>query len=309
MNFRAYLCAGVMETSLYFKAALVADARSLASHWIYGRARISALHTGGGSAQPGEGRPADQATPTDGTLTHLGEQTVWLKEALDEAGGRFDADCWRARWLAGMRDYRGHIDAASSQTLENDGLWPSRSDDLGGVARIAPLLDLDQSEEETIRAARCQTAFTHGDPGAADAAEFFVRAVFAIRSGVDISRGLFLAAAGGDYRQLDAGELLAVALSTDPEDPEGTARELGTMGGIPEAFPLALYLAERPETDFRAMIEDNVRAGGETSARAMLLALLFAARDGTAVLDAGLLDRIDKREAKSGEPGTLVRTA
>ena len=45
------------------------------------------------------------------------------------------------------------------------------------------------------------------------------------------------------------------------------------------AFPLALYFLLRPETDFGTTIGDNAMAGGDSSARGMLIALLFAAED------------------------------
>lgn len=299
-----------METSLFFKAALTADALSCSSHWAYERESIfplSPVDSANTSSLSDNDREISSAAGM--RLTHLGEQMIWLRQSLDESG-RYDPEQWRAQWLTGMSGYRGHIDAASSFTLEHTGLWPARSDDVGGAARLAPLLDLGLGMEETVRAARCQTALTHGNPGVADAAEFFVRATFAIEEGEDISQSLFLAAASGNYQQLEAGDLLARALSTDPDDLEGTARELGTLGGVREAFPLMLYLAERPKSDFPTIIEENAQVGGETSARSMLLALLFAARDGTSVLDEQLLDGILSDVASGhGSDGELARTA
>ncbi len=313
-NYFTITCVPAMETSLFFKAALAADALSAASHWTCQRGKLFGFSPGDSSGQlilsANGAATACPAPPADAArLTHLGEQMRWLQQALTESG-TYDTNRWREHWLEGMRAYEGHIDAASSFTLEQDGLWPSRSDDIGGAARIAPLLDLHLGVEETIRAARCQSALTHGDPGVADCAEFFVRATCAIRSGIELSEALFLAAASGNYQQLPSGEMLAAALSTDPDDLEGTACQFGTLGAVHEAFPLILYLAERPVTDFRGMLDDNARIGGETCARAMLLALLFAARDGSSVLDDLLLESVHLPEkAASGGSSDLARSA
>lgn len=301
-----------MESSLHFRAALMADALSRDSHWAHDPAGTEPRYFALELDHPTIRRERLQHTGTRRSeqLTYLGAQMVWLERSIHHAG-RFDPESWRQHWLAGMSTYHGPFDDASRQTLENDGLRPSQSDDLSGASRIAPILDLGLDEEDTIRAARSQAAFTHGDPQVADAAEFFVRAVFAIRSGNAISEALFHAASTGHYLVLEAGDLLTAALDTNPNALEKTAADLGTTGRMKEAFPLSLYLAECSDTDFQEVLRANAMLGGATSARSMLLALLFAAREGVSILDTELLSKLEKETVATStcQQSGLIRSA
>ncbi|YCM42745.1 alpha/beta fold hydrolase [Verrucomicrobiaceae bacterium 227] len=260
----------------YLKASLVADALSLGSHWIYNQGKIARLHPNGVSVF------SDPATDyhsgkSAGNLTHYGDQTVLLSESLKARGG-FDREGWREDWLAGMADFQGYLDGASKDTLKSEGRSASSSNDLAGASRIAPILDLDLSQDEKIAAARAQTALTHGDPEVVDVAEFFVRAVTAIEGGAVIGAALDQAAIEGNYDALDAQAALATARKQS-EDFLKVSQELGLTCHLPEAFPLTLYFALR-SGDFSSVMSENALAGGDNSARAMLLAVLFAARDG-----------------------------
>ena len=269
--------------SPYTHAALVADALSLGPHWIYNQSKIARLYPDGVTDFTD---PESQYHPNRkaGQFTHYGDQTAWLGDLLASGEG-YDLDRWRRLWTSRMKDYDGFLDGASKDTLATDSLSPSSSNDLAGASRIAPLLDLGLSLDETITAARSQTSLTHGDPGVIDAAEFFVRSVFAIRDGLSISEAFDRAAAEGSYEELDPAAMLNQARQADPDDVMAEAGRLGLTCHNPEAFPLTLYLALLPGSNFRDTISLNGLAGGDTSARAMLLALLFAARDGAPDID------------------------
>lgn len=269
--------------SPYTHAALVADALSLGPHWIYNQSKIARLYPDGVTdfTDPGSQYHPNRKA---GQFTHYGDQTAWLGDLLASGEG-YDLDRWRRLWTSRMKDYDGFLDGASKDTLATDSLSPSSSNDLAGASRIAPLLDLGLSLDETITAARSQTSLTHGDPGVIDAAEFFVRSVFAIRDGLSISEAFDRAAAEGSYEELDPAAMLNQARQADPDDVMAEAGRLGLTCHNPEAFPLTLYLALLPGSNFRDTISLNGLAGGDTSARAMLLALLFAARDGAPDID------------------------
>ncbi len=112
----------------------------------------------------------------------------------------------------------------------------------------------------------------------ADAAEFFVRAVFAVRDGSGFRDAFARAVEEGRYDALDPGAALEAADAADPEDAVGTAKKMGLTCHTPEAFPLTLFFALRPGKGMLDTLSDNALAGGDNSARGMLLALLFAAR-------------------------------
>jgi len=261
----------------YFQAALVADALSLGSHWIYNQGKIARLYPDGVkvSTDPGGAyHPGKSA----GDLTHYGDQTVMLANSLDHHGG-FNLDGWREDWLTGINGFSGYLDGASKETLASKGLSASSSNDLAGASRLAPILDLDISLDEKIAAARAQTAMTHGDVEVVDSAEFFVRAVVALEAGGDLDGAFDKAAREGIYNTLNAEEALVTARAQG-DDFLAVGQSLGLTCHFPEAFPLTLYFALRAGADFASAISENALAGGDTSARAMLLAVLFAARDG-----------------------------
>jgi len=258
---------------IYLKAALVADALSLGPHWVYNQAKLQRIYPTG---IQGYSKPASSyhTTKTAGDLTHYGDQAKLLQQSLKEHGA-FDPEHWRNTWLKGMSSYSGYLDGATQQTLANKGLSPSDSNDLAGASRMAPLLDLETDLESSIQSARLQTSLTHGDPQLPDAAEFFIRAAYAVRSGKEISLAFQSAAAEGYYTALPVDQHLEQAMSLMGTDLMKASATIGLTCHLPEAFPLTLFIALQPNLSFLQRISLNGLAGGDTSARAMLLAILF----------------------------------
>ena len=265
------------EIKNYFQAAVVADALSLGSHWVYNQSKIARLYPDGIKAFTD---PASSYHPgkSAGDLTHYGQQVVILAESIEKRGG-FQVDGWREDWLASMKNFSGYMDGASRETIASNGISASPSNDLAGASRLAPILDLPIPLNEKISAARAQAALTHGDADVIDSTEFIVRAVGAIEGGADFSSAFDRAAEEGNYQSLNAKEALAIARS-QTGDFLAVGASLGLTCHFPEAFPLTLYLALREGADFSSAISENGLAGGDTSARAIALAVLFAARDG-----------------------------
>ncbi len=261
----------------FLKTALVADALSLGAHWVYDQEEIIEAFPEGvvDFAEPmsdyHDGKKA-------GDQTHYGDQAVMLRDSIEKRGG-FDADGWREDWLAAMAGYSGYVDGASKETRKTDGKAPSPSSDLGGAARIAAILDLGMDLDDAVEAVRAQTKLTHGNPQVADAAEFFTRAAYAVDAGEIFEDAMDRAASEGSYKKLDVEGQMEKAREFRDESFPPVAEELGQACGVAQAFPLALYFLLRPETDFEKTISDNAMAGGDSSARAMLIALLFAAED------------------------------
>jgi len=261
----------------FLKTALVADALSLGAHWVYDQEEIIEAFPEGvvEFAEPmsdyHDGKRA-------GDQTHYGDQAVMLRDSLETREG-FDADGWREDWLAAMEGYGGYVDGASKETRRAEGMAPSPSSDLGGAARIAAILDLGLPLEDAVKAVRAQTDLTHGDDQVADAAEFFTRAAYAVDAGDIFEDAMDRAAAEGRYKKLHAQEHMERTKELRDEAYLTVAENLGQACEVSQAFPLALYFLLRPEMDFEQTISDNAMAGGDSSARAMLMALLFAAED------------------------------
>ncbi|MEM9159603.1 MAG: ADP-ribosylglycohydrolase family protein [Verrucomicrobiota bacterium] len=260
----------------YATASLLADALSLGPHWVYDQAQIAAAYPSGinGFSDPlSPYHPHRKA----GQHTHYGDQTLLLQSSITHAEGYQSAQ-WKSDWLAGMGDYDGYVDGASKATLATQGEQPSESSDLAGASRIGPILDLQLPLDQAIAAARSQTQLTHGSPEVSDAAEFFTRAAYLLEDGLEIGEALEKAASEGSYKTLPAAEALESAKQLQNRDFKGAAQELGLGCSIPGAFAVTLYFALRPSKSFLASISDNALAGGDSSARGMLLAILLAAK-------------------------------
>lgn len=261
----------------FFHASLVADSLSLGAHWVYDQEEIAeAFPTG--LTKLADPLSEYHKTKRAGDQTHYGDQAIMLRESIEGRCG-FDLEGWREDWLAAMKNYEGYVDGASRETMKTQAKSPSGSSDLGGAARIAPILDLGLELEEAVAAVRAETSLTHGAPSVADAAEFFTRAAYAVDAGAVFEDALVKAMEEGIYKNLDVADHMERAKELRDENFPAVAEELGQACGVDQAFPLSLYFLLRPETDFEKTISDNAMAGGDSSARAMLIALLFAADD------------------------------
>ncbi|MGJ8633507.1 MAG: alpha/beta fold hydrolase [Luteolibacter sp.] len=263
---------------IFYRAALVADALSLGPHWVYNQGKLARVYPEGVRIFT-DPQSAYHPKRKAGEFTHFGDQMVLLEGSIEKQGG-FDAEGWKADWMEGMRGYDGYVDGATRETLAAEGLVASGSDDLSGASRLAPILDLGLSVDDAVAAARAQTGLTHGDLGVSDAAEFFVRAVYALKEGETLYKAFLFAAEEGSYEGLDVAGHLAAVREVLGENFLKVGTNLGLTCHLSEAFPLTLFFALRDGADFESAMSDNGLAGGDTSARAMLLAVLFAARDG-----------------------------
>ena len=264
--------------------SLAADALCLGPHWIYNQGKIARLYPDGirrYDAPKSQYHPGKAA----GDFTHYGDQTLALLRSVALRGG-FDIEDWRADWSRfWSKDTRAYRDGATTSTLDNlaHGLnAPSDSNDLAGASRIAPVLAaLSKASIETrITAARDQTAMSHGDAATIDAAEFIVRAVDAIGQGAPLREAISKAAAAS-YPALDAAGSLNTAQSHIENDPIAVGATLGLTCHTPEAFPLTLYfLLKYADQPLEALVQ-NAMAGGDSSARGMLIGLVMGAAHGT----------------------------
>lgn len=278
--------------------ALAADALCLGPHWIYNQDKIARLYPDGIRRYDA---PKSQYHPgkTAGDLTHYGDQSLALLRSVVLRGG-FDAEDWRDDWSRSWsKNTTAYRDGATKTTLDNlaHGLAsPSDSNDLAGAARIAPVLaaHLGASLEQRIKAARDQTTLTHGDAATIDCAEFFTRVVEVLRGGAPIPQALETAAAAS-YAALDAAGALKAAQPRIADAPLATGAALGLTCHTPEAFPLSLYfLLKFADQPLEALVQ-NAMAGGDSSARGLLIGLVMGAAHGTDWMPHAWLDELNAR--------------
>lgn len=269
-------------------ASFAADSFALGYHWIYDTAEIDRKF----------GRPKHLAAPLPdsfhpgkkaGDFTHYGDQTLWLLESL-AAKQTFDMEHFAHTWKKSMSSYRGYVDKASKTTLANmeSGreifMAGSHSADLGGAARIAPLVYFYSHDEETLAEhAIQQTDITHNNAQVQEAAAFFARAASYALAGAGAVEALNKAAEKG-FENKEFELWFPEAMSSAALPTRYAIKTFGQHCPISGAFPSTVHLIARyPENYKDAMIE-NVLAGGDSAARGMLAGMVIAAANGKKAL-------------------------
>jgi len=272
--------AGLLE------GALAADSLTLPAHWNYDQDEIARLF---GRITELQAAPAEGYHPGKGrgAQTHYGDQTLVLMESLEACGGNFVMDDFARRWRSFWDDSKSYRDHATKDTLahlqEGRGLTRAGSDstELGGAARIAPvLLALRNEDQPTIIAAvRAQTALTHAAPVVVDAAEFIARTVFLLMRGVTTASALHMAVSL-PYKALAAERYLQQAEATRDLSTAEAVDELGQSCPMDKALPSVFAILLRHGDNLETALIENVMAGGDSAARGLVLGTLLGAAHG-----------------------------
>jgi len=272
--------------------AFAADTLCLGVHWIYNPDRIARL--AGRIAEPIDPLPdAAKWHPNRkrGQFTHYGDQALVLLRSVAASGG-WSREDFSSRWTAMWDGYDGYVDGATKDTLSGA---PSGSNDFAGLARMAPLLLslADGSEDAFVAAAREQCALTHGDSVLLEAGDFFARVLHAVANGASVESALDRAASR-NYAVLPVVDWMGAARARlAADDPAATVAELGATCHVRDAFPSTIFLLLRFGTSLRETLVENAMAGGDSSARGMMLGAILGARDGAGAIPESWLSAME----------------
>jgi len=281
-------------------ASFAADSLALGVHWIYNTnvidRKVGRVET---LLKPivNSWHPNRQA----GEFTHYGDQTVVLLESLAACGG-FDLEDFARRWRDLFESYDGYMDKATRATLEHFAQGKaaaesgSASDDLGGAARIAPLVHRYPDDPERLAAAaRAQTAMTHNNPLVLDGAELLARATCRILQGVLPTVALEQTAAEG-FGDTPLAGWIADGMASTATDTRQAILDFGQMCEIEAAFPATVHLVAKYEDDLKSCLVENVMAGGDSSSRGMVAGMLLGAHLGPDAIPALWLSELRRAE-------------
>jgi len=281
--------------------ALAADALSLAAHWIYDqdelRQRFGKITDF--AAPPADGYHKGKQL---GDQTHYGDQSLVLMDSLAACGGNFVMDDFATRWRRFAEESTAYHDHATKDTLEHlradTGLTKagSESTELGGAARIAPILVALRHEDAPviIGAARAQTALTHGTPEVVEAAEWLARTVFLLLRGVSVASAI-RASLNFPYKTLPAETILARVESLRDRPTLEAVKELGQSCPLDKAFPAVLLILLQHGDNLETALEQNVQAGGDSAARGMVLGTILGAAHGRRAIPERWLGKLRAR--------------
>ncbi len=267
-------------------ASLAADALALGAHWIYDTDKIAREI---GRVDRLLAPPPDSYHPTKGRgeFTHYGDQTLILLQSL-AATGEFSLDDFAARWRQYAATTSAYLDRATKESLArfDQGATPaecgSPSTDLGGPARIAPLVYRYRNDLETmLAAAKAQTAMTHAGPGVADGTAFIARTAYSVLHGVPPVEAVTAAIDAG-VGEIDLDLRLRKAIESGDRESLPVIREFGQMCAINAALPGAVHFIVRYGKNLREALIENVMAGGDSAARGMVIGMVLGAAGETA---------------------------
>lgn len=267
-------------------AAFVADSLALGVHWVYDTAAIAARYGRVQFLLRPELAPYHRGKEA-GELTHYGDQMLMLLRHVAD-NGAFDAPSFSLQWREGMGSYTGYLDQASKQTLANlDGGAAvldagSRSDDLSGAARLAPLLAAYADKPRALaQAAGLQARLTHNSPLVPATAELLAKACLLALQGLEPVAALEQAAgASSDFNVSDLVRRgLAARDMGSMEAVKSFGQSCSTMAGLPGA----VQIVARHGQNLAAALEENVMAGGDSAARGMFIATLLGSGPGAAI--------------------------
>jgi hypothetical protein len=237
--------------------SIAGDAFVLGGHWIYDVDKLK-------SKFPNYSKPQNPLPDTFhkskklGDQTHYGDQARHLWQHLEANSGTYDPDRYREDWLRFMSSYEGYMDVASKETysaLQNDLLFGSGSDELGGTARIAAIYYWLEDARQ------------------------------AIISAIDQSRMV----AEDEYDMKLINESFDAANSLQDFSAEAIAKNLGQSCHARHALPVMLAVLKYTE-DYQEAMKLNVMIGGDSATRAMIIGALLGAKHGESVIPREWID-------------------
>lgn len=256
-------------------ATLITDSYSLGAHWIYDEKQLKSLkinwdELNGACSIWHKGQSA-------GDFTHYGDQTYWLYKFCEDRSS-FDEDEYLNFWKDKMSVYDGYIDTSSRETLANikEGKLPvgSSSSDLSIVGRIPSILLISSNKHEFLENVYKFVKLTHNSAECINAANFFAKVLLRAFEEIDYEK-IFLDLK--DESPVDIQEFIQNGIASKSDDTFDTIRNFGPACATKEGFAGVIHLLCKYK-NLKELLVENAKAGGDSSARGMVAAMIFSAK-------------------------------
>jgi len=269
-------------------ATLAADSHALGAHWVYDMDELqnlemdwNVLNAPHVAWHEGKGR---------GDFTHYGDQIIILDDYLKE-NNIFDIKTYMNHWQEAMKIFKGYKDGAINETLANlKQQLPlpcgSTSHDMSIVGRIVPLLRISKTKEDFLNHTKLFAQVTHNDEMVLESMHFFSTLLLEVLEGKSIKKSIVVLKdnyspaiqeyiqAGIDSKELDTREAIATFGPACPTD---------------SAFPSTIHILFKYD-DFKEALIQNAKAGGDSAARAMVIAYLMTAQQSIEIVPKAWLE-------------------
>ncbi len=257
-------------------SSLVSDSYSLGAHWIYDEKQLEALDINW--EELNDAKALWHKGKIAGDFTHYGDQTLWLYQFLENKES-FDASEYILFWKSKIEIYNGYIDGSTRDTLENikNGITPSGSfsTDLSIIGRIAPLLLVSKTKEEFLKNVESFVTCTHNSNEAIVSSKFFASLLLEVLQGKEIKEAIIELKESFDTK-IQSYIYSGIASKTD--DTFEAIRAFGPACGIDGGFQGVIHLLCKYD-NLKEMLINNAKAGGDSSARAMIASIIYMAQE------------------------------
>ena len=272
---------GKIHSTATVLAAFAADSLALGAHWIYNTSKIEAKFGRVDTFLKPDAKSYHH-TKEQGEFTHYGDQTFILLKSLADKKG-FDLDDFASQWRAFNKDYEGYCDQATKTTIENFSMGKgpqeagSSSNELAGVARIAPLIFCYQDNlDMLVETAKAQTRMTHNHPVVIDSAEFFARISWMALKGTppisameEVSSRLF--------KNSPIFEWVLEGVESKEMESVSVIADFGQTCHVDDAFAGVVHLIAKNERNLEEALVQAVMSGGDSAARGMVVGMVLGA--------------------------------
>ena len=223
----------------------------------------------------------DAYASNDG-LSLYGRQMLWLTEYIVQSKV-YDPFAFGDIWKQKMSQENGHLDKASSDTLAN--LKSGRtylgagsgSHDLSVVGRHAPILYALKGMDEMLESVKFHTCLTHMSKEAIDTSKYIAEVTLAMIYNLDVPNTLHERA---KFYGKEVESEVEKGFKLKDEPLKVVLKELGTGSDIEGGLALTIYFLLNHHENFSTLMQENLKAGGDATARGMVMGMIVGARYG-----------------------------
>jgi ADP-ribosylglycohydrolase len=273
--------------------ALVADSAALGLHWLYDPERIAQIEKKQNIAflTPDPENYADakgffaHGSKVAGDSSGYGEICLLMLKHY-AAHGEYDRMAYQTefRSLFGPGGaYSGYVDSPTRQTLlKLIPLIPEDYPEISGVdddqfaalstVPVVAALHTGSTDSLLSKVEQVVRLTNHNDTAVA-AAQYAAAVLAAVLEGKPVEQALTQSL---PHAKGELGALLEDALAIDTLDSVQAAQHFGSACHVLEGLPVIAHIA-RHATNYRQAVEANIRAGGDSCGRAIMLGAIAAA--------------------------------
>ncbi|TDO77237.1 ADP-ribosylglycohydrolase [Halanaerobium saccharolyticum] len=271
------------------KAVFVADALSFGAHWVYSTDQLKEEYSGiidkyrAPMAKFHEGKEA-------GDLSHYGEQALALLKSISDHQG-LDLKRFKDDWIEYLENNEMYMDHSMKDSLEklkgSDTLIGADNVELGGIARSLPVfIEEGISKKEFLDLVH----LTHNGKIVDQTAEYIFNVIQDTLDGLDYKKTL---KKHKDINQFVEDNFEKIG---SKDQIAANADQRGQSCSTEKGLPIVLDVLWNADNLLEALTL-NIMAGGDTSARAMVIAAVMAADEGLDSIPQKLLDGFNKSQA------------